>query len=407
MAQENVIIGIDLGTSTTEAAVIRDGEKVMITNFNHEVITPSAVGIDKEGNWVIGERAKEQYLLSPQNTAIEIKRKTGSGEKIRLGKQSFSVVELSSKLLSYVRTYVSENMQCEINRAVISVPAYFDEIQRQETVLAAEMAGFQVERIINEPTAAALSYGLDHMDEESHILVYDLGGGTFDVTLLEMFGGVLEVKASNGDNHLGGKDFDEALVDLLDERFLKKHKISLKGDAFAMAKLKAEAELCKKELSSHSTYHVQIPMLAEKGGKPLALDEVVTLEEFEKIGRELLSRTHESIDIVLADSGLLSKDIDKIILVGGSTRMPMVSRDIEEYMGIKPEEAVDPDFAVAEGAAIQAGIIEGSIKPEDSIIMTDVNPFNLGVRAANGFADNLMSVIIPRNTTIPVTKSEM
>lgn len=215
----NTIIGIDLGTSTTEAAVIRDGQPVMIMNLENEIITPSAVGIDQSGNWVIGEKARAQLLLSPDNTAIEIKRKIGKDEKIPLGRQNYSPIELSAKLLEYVRTYVSEYLEEEITRAVISVPAYFDDIQRQATVKAGMEAGFQVERIINEPTAAALSYGLDHMEEESHILVYDLGGGTFDVTLLEMFGGVLEVKASSGDNQLGGKDFDEKLMDWLNKCF--------------------------------------------------------------------------------------------------------------------------------------------------------------------------------------------
>lgn len=403
----NTIIGIDLGTSTTEAAVIRDGKPVMVINLEQEVITPSAVGIDGGGNWVVGEKARAQYLLSPDNTAIEIKRKIGTGEKIMLGKQSWTASGLSARLLEYVRTYVSAYLEEDVTRAVISVPAYFDEIKRQETVQAGIEAGFRVERIINEPTAAALSYGLDHMEEESHILVYDLGGGTFDVTLLEMFDGVLEVKASNGDNQLGGKDFDEKLMDWLNGQFLKKHGVDLRKDPYAAVKLKEEAERCKKALSTEKEYHVLVPMIIEKKGEPLALEETVTAELFEELTQELMERTHRPIEVVLADSGLLPSDIDQVILVGGSTRMPLVAKDIEAFLSMAPSVAVDPDYAVAQGAAIQAGIIEGTIRPEDSILMTDVNPYTLGIRAADGMTFDRMSVIIPRNVTIPVTRSEI
>ena len=218
----DTVIGIDLGTSTTEAALIRDGRPVMIVKMENEVITPSAIGIDGNGNWIIGEKARAQYLLSPENTAIEVKRKIGTDERIALGKQTYTPVSLSAKLLEYVKIYASEYLGEEVGRTVISVPAYFNDVQRQATVKAGMEAGLQVERILNEPTAAALSYGLEHMEEESHILVYDLGGGTFDVTLLEMFDGVLEVKASSGDNKLGGKDFDEKLMDFLNEQFQKR-----------------------------------------------------------------------------------------------------------------------------------------------------------------------------------------
>ena len=219
----DTIIGIDLGTSTTEAAVIRDGKPVMIVNFDGQVITPSAAGVDKDGQLVFGEKAKAQYLLAPEDTVIEAKRKIGTKEKLRMGSKDYTPVEISSMLLQYVKDYVSESLGEDISRAVISVPAYFDDLQRQETVEAGKRAGFEVERIINEPTAAALSYGIGHMEEESHILVYDLGGGTFDVTLLEMFGGVVEVKASSGDNLLGGNVLEECLILWLLSQFLKKH----------------------------------------------------------------------------------------------------------------------------------------------------------------------------------------
>lgn len=402
----NTIIGIDLGTSTTEAAVIQNGKPFMIFNLENEIITPSAIGIDESGRFLIGEKARAQYLLSPENTAIEVKRKIGTNEKIPLGAHFYTPVELSAKLLEYVKTYAAEYLKTDIARAVISVPAYFDDLQRQAVAEAGRRAGLDVVRILNEPTAAALSYGLEHMEEESHILVYDLGGGTFDVTLLEMFDGVLEVKASSGDNRLGGKDFDEALMNWLSKRFQEKHGISLAGNKSAMARLKEAAERCKKALSTDSSYHVILPMIAENSSGPLALDETVTAEAFEDITRDLIARTHPPIDVVLADSGILPSEIDRIILVGGSTKMPLVSKDIQNYLQMEPSQAVNPDFAVAEGTAIQAGIMEGSIQQENSLIMTDVNPYTLGVRVTDNFSDDRMSVVIPRNVTIPVTRSD-
>ena len=400
----DTIIGIDLGTSTTEAAVIRDGKPVMIVNLDGQVITPSAAGVDKSGHLVFGEKAKAQYLLAPEDTVIEAKRKIGTKEKLRMGNKDYTPVEISSMLLKYVKDYVSESLGENISRAVISVPAYFDDLQRQETVEAGKRAGFEVERIINEPTAAALSYGIGHMEEESHILVYDLGGGTFDVTLLEMFGGVVEVKASSGDNRLGGKDFDECLIQWLVSQFRKKHGKDLSKDAAAMVKLKEQAEWCKKELSSRDSCQIVIPFIAEKSGTPLALEETVTLELFEEMTRDLVERTHAPIDVVLADSGVLAKDIDRILLVGGSTRMPMVRRDIEAYLQKEPSKAVNPDYAVAEGAAIQAGIIEGTLSREEGIIMTDVNPYTLGIRVLCEDRSHYMSIVIPRNVTIPVVR---
>ncbi len=402
----NTVIGIDLGTSTTEAAVIQNGKPLMIFNLENEIITPSAVGIDETGEFVIGEKARAQYLLSPEKTAIEVKRKIGTNETISLGEDSYTPVELSAKLLEYVKTYASKYLKTEINRAVISVPAYFDDLQRQATVEAGKKAGLEVMRILNEPTAAALSYGLEHMEEESHILVYDLGGGTFDVTLLEMFDGVLEVKASSGDNQLGGKDFDEKIMNWLIEQFQNKYHVDLTADNFAMVKLKEEAERCKKALSKDHSYHILIPMIAEKSGEPLALDETITVETFEEMTKELIDRTHPPIDVVLADSGILPEEIDRVILVGGSTRMPLVAKDIGHYLKMEPAQAVNPDYAVAEGAAIQAGIIEGSIQPEDSIIITDVNPYTLGIRVIDEYSVDRMAVVIPRNVTIPVTRSE-
>ena len=402
-----IIVGIDLGTSTTEAAVYKNGKPVMIKNFENEIITSSVVGLDEEGKFVIGERARAQYLLAPERTAIEVKRKIGSDETVSLGASVYTPVELSARLLEYVKEYVSDYLGEEVKRAVVSVPAYFDDIQRKATVTAGRMAGLEVERILNEPTAAALSYGLDHMDEESYVLVYDLGGGTFDVTLLEMFDGVLEVKASSGDNQLGGKDFDECLISWMVEEFEKENHVNLRKNSFAMARLKEEAEKCKKRLSRESSCHISIPFLVEKKGRPLAFDKTITVEQFEQLIAPLVERTHQPIDVVLGDSGITVSEIDKIILVGGSTRVPMIARDIQEYLGIEPSLSVNPDFAVAEGAAIQAAITEGLIDSEDSLVVTDVNPYTLGVRVTDGYSNDRMSVVIPRNVTIPVTRSEM
>ena len=402
----SVIIGIDLGTSTTEAAVYRDGKPEMLLNLEDQAVTPSAVGLDEGGNWVVGARARAQYLLRPENTAIEVKRKTGTGETVSLGKANYAPVELQAKLLSYVRAYASERLGENIERAVISVPAYFNDLQRRETIEAGEMAGFSVERILNEPTAAALSYGLEHLDEESHVLVYDLGGGTFDVTLREMFGGVLEVKASGGDNQLGGKDFDQALENELFRRFRVKHGKDIQSDLHARVRVKEEAEKCKIALSGQESFRVLLPAVCAIGGNPVELDETVTLEQFEQLTKELLQRTHAPIDRVLEDAGLSEDDIDRVILVGGSTRMPMVQRDISDYLGKIPDLAVNPDFAVAEGSAIMAGMIAGEMDEENGLVMTDVNPFALGVRVTDGVDHDLMSVVIPRNTTIPVTKTE-
>ncbi len=402
----SVIIGIDLGTSTTEACIFRDGKPEMILNPEGQIITPSAVGLDEQGNWVAGARAKAQYLLRPENTAIEVKRKTGTEETVSLGKASYKPLELQSQLLSYIRASASEYLGENVDRAVISVPAYFNDLQRRETIAAGEMAGFSVERILNEPTAAALSYGLEHLDEESHVLVYDLGGGTFDVTLLEMFDGVLEVKASSGDNQLGGKDFDQALEDELFRRFRLKYGKDISTDRRAQARVKEEAEKCKIALSSQDGFRVLLPAIAAVSGQPVEMDEFVTLEQFENLTNDLLKRTHTPIDQVLEDTGLTDDEIDQIILVGGSTRMPMVSRDIADYLGKVPVLAVNPDFAVAEGAAIMSGMISGDMDEESSLVMTDVNPFSLGVRVSDRFDNDTMSVVIPRNTTIPVTKTE-
>ena len=402
----DVIIGIDLGTTTTEAAVYRNGKAEMIPSFDGSFVIPSAVGIDESGNMVVGERARAQYVLAPERTAIEIKRKIGTGEKIRLGRKEYTAVELSAKILEYVKRYAEEYLEMPVNRAVISVPAYFDDIQRRETAEAGKLAGLTVERIINEPTAAALSYGIGHLEEESHILVYDLGGGTFDVTVLELFEGVLEVKASSGDNRLGGKDLDQRLIDWLAGRFEEKTGVSLKGNVYAASRLKEAAEQCKIALSSQEEATVRIPMLAQDGQTPLGLEETVSREQFESLIEKEIHRTKGPVQTALGDSGVSCGELDRILLAGGSTRIPLVRREIRDMLGKEPSEAIHPEYSIALGAAIQAGIISGAIDGEDSMVLTDVNPYTLGIRAMGWESDDEMSVIIPRNVTIPVTRKQ-
>lgn len=402
----DVIIGIDLGTTTTEAAVYRNGKAEMIPSFDGSFVIPSAVGIDDSGNMVVGERARAQYVLAPERTAIEIKRKIGTGEKICLGRKEYTAVELSAKILEYVKRYAEEYLEMPVNRAVISVPAYFDDIQRRETAEAGKLAGLTVERIINEPTAAALSYGIGHLEEESHILVYDLGGGTFDVTVLELFEGVLEVKASSGDNRLGGKDLDQRLIDWLAGRFEEKTGVSLKGNVYAASRLKEAAEQCKIALSSQEEATVRIPMLAQDGQTPLGLEETVSREQFESLIEKEMHRTKGPVQTALGDSGVSCGELDRILLAGGSTRIPLVRREIRDMLGKEPSEAIHPEYSIALGAAIQAGIISGAIDGEDSMVLTDVNPYTLGIRAMGWESDDEMSVIIPRNVTIPVTRKQ-
>ena len=402
----DVIIGIDLGTTTTEAAVYRNGKAEMIPSFDGSFVIPSAVGIDDSGNMVVGERARAQYVLAPERTAIEIKRKIGTGEKICLGRKEYTAVELSAKILEYVKRYAEEYLEMPVNRAVISVPAYFDDIQRRETAEAGKLAGLTVERIINEPTAAALSYGIGHLEEESHILVYDLGGGTFDVTVLELFEGVLEVKASSGDNRLGGKDLDQRLIDWLAGRFEEKTGVSLKGNVYAASRLKEAAEQCKIALSSQEEATVRIPMLAQDGQTPLGLEETVSREQFESLIEKEIHRTKGPVQTALGDSGVSCGELDRILLAGGSTRIPLVRREIRDMLGKEPSEAIHPEYSIALGAAIQAGIISGAIDGEDSMVLTDVNPYTLGIRAMGWESDDEMSVIIPRNVTIPVTRKQ-
>lgn len=403
------IIGIDLGTSTSEVAVYIDGKPVVIPNHIGEYITPSVVGILEDGSIIIGEQAREQLIVRPNETVMEVKRLMGTSTEIRLGDKVYNPQQISSLIIKYLKECAEEYLGEELNKAVISVPAYFTDEQRRATVEAGELAGLTVERIINEPTAAALSYGIEHMDKNSHVLVYDLGGGTLDVTLLEMFDGVLEVKASSGNNKLGGKDFDEKIMKLLLEDFRVKYAVDLSKDVRAVARLKDVAEKCKIQLSAKPEYQVTLPFIYEKDGNALGLDKAVTKSEFEDLIGKLIDSTKDQIDVALSDGDVSYDDIDIVLLVGGSTRIPYVTEFIKNTFGQTPKELVDPDLAVVTGAAVQASIIEKETFDDNDIIITDVCPYTLGIEVMShdeyGFPlYDVYDVVIPRNLTIPVSR---
>ncbi len=386
------IIGIDLGTTNSCVAVMEGGKPTVIANAEGTRTTPSVVAFTKTGERLVGEPAKRQAVTNAEKTIASIKRDMGTDNGRSIDGKRYSPQQISAMILQKLKADAESYLGEKVGEAVITVPAYFNDAQRQATKDAGKIAGLDVKRIINEPTAAALAYGVDK-ESEQKIMVYDLGGGTFDVTVLEMFEGVLEVKASSGDNKLGGKDFDERLIQYLTEQFREKHGIDLSEDLYAMARVRDEALRCKIALSTQESYTVQLPVLTVKNDVPYAMDEVVTRAKFEELIQDLVERTHKPIDVVLSDSGIQAEELDRILLVGGSTRVPL-------------ERSVDPDYAVAQGAAVQAAIISGLIDESSEIVMTDVNPYTLGVRSIHGFDQDYMSVIIPRNKTIPTTKKQ-
>lgn len=405
------IVGIDLGTSTSEIAFLKEGKPFVIPNHLGEYITPSVVGISDDGRIIVGKEARDQLLLKPDDTVIEVKRLMGSGTTVSMGGKEYTPQQISSFILSYLIDCASKYLDEDIDRAVITVPAYFSDTQRRATVEAGKLAGIKVERIINEPTAAALDYGLDHMKEYQHILIYDLGGGTLDVTVLEMFEGVLDVKASSGNNQLGGKDFDQRLIDYLSNRFTAQYNADISGDKRALMRLKEAAEKCKIALSEQEEYHLLIPFFAKVEGNPVSLEEPVSRETFESLIRELIDSTAKQINTALSDARISAFDIDLILLVGGSTRIPYVQHFIEQTLGKSPRSLVDPDLAVVRGAAVQAGILNNQLSAEKDIIITDVCPYTLGTSVLDfvgGFpVTDAYDVIIPRNITIPVVKDKI
>ncbi|AXM89764.1 molecular chaperone DnaK [Anoxybacillus ayderensis] len=392
------IIGIDLGTTNSCVAVLEGGEPKVIPNPEGGRTTPSVVAF-KNGERLVGEVAKRQAITNP-NTIISIKRHMGTDYKVQVEGKEYTPQQISAMILQYLKSYAEAYLGEPVTRAVITVPAYFNDAQRQATKDAGRIAGLEVERIINEPTAAALAYGLDKMDEDQTILVYDLGGGTFDVSILELGDGVFEVKATAGDNHLGGDDFDQVIIDYLVEEFKKEHGIDLSKDKMALQRLKDAAEKAKKELSGVMQTQISLPFISANENGPLHLEMTLTRAKFEELSAHLVERTMGPVRQALKDAGLTPADIDKVILVGGSTRIPAVQEAIKKEIGKEPHKGVNPDEVVAIGAAIQGGVIAGDVK---DVVLLDVTPLSLGIETMGG----VFTKLIERNTTIPTSKSQI
>ncbi|HWQ44281.1 MAG TPA: molecular chaperone DnaK [Methanosarcina barkeri] len=396
------ILGIDLGTTNSCMAVMEGGEAVVIPNAEGARTTPSVVGFSKKGEKLVGQVAKRQAVSNPENTVYSIKRHMGDvNYKVTLQGKQYKPQEISAMILQKLKSDAEAYLGDEIKQAVITVPAYFNDAQRQSTKDAGSIAGLEVLRIINEPTAASLAYGLDKVDVEQTILVYDLGGGTFDVSVLELGGGVFEVKSTSGDTHLGGDDFDQRIVNYLLAEFRKIEGIDLSKDRSVLQRLTDAAEKAKIELSGVASTNVNLPFLTVgPEGEPKHLDIDLTRAQFQKMTEDLLEKTLVSMRRALSDAKLTPNDLDKVILVGGATRMPAVVELVENFTGKKPYKNINPDEAVAVGAAIQAGVLGGEVK---DVLLLDVNPLTLGIETLGGIATPL----IQRNTTIPTKKSQV
>lgn len=404
------IVGIDLGTTNSAIAHIRKGRPEIIPSSAGQRITPSVVMIDLDGRVVVGEEARASLVAMPDRTVAAVKRRMGTDEPIPIAGQALLPEEISALILRELKSYADAVIGAGEMEAVITVPAYFTDEQRRATKRAGELAGFVVERIVNEPTAAALAYGLDHLEDHARVLVYDLGGGTFDVSVCELMGGVLEVQASTGNRQLGGEDFDWRLVDLFAARMMEEHGVDPRLDIRAHALLKDEAERLKKRLSDEPAVTVSLPLVTVQDGRPVGLHMAVTREEFEGMIDDLLAETMQSVRKVLADAHLAAGDVDEILLVGGSTRIARVQSLMREFFGRPARMDVNPDEAVALGAAVQAGLKSGALAGS-GLIVTDVAPFSMGIAVLKHMRSGrakpgAFSVVIPRNTTIPVTKSE-
>lgn len=393
------IIGIDLGTTNSAVAVLEGKDPKIITNPEGNRTTPSVVSF-KNGETQVGEVAKRQAITNP-NTVSSIKRHMGDANyKVKIEDKEYTPQEISAMILQYIKDYAESYLGEEVSQAVITVPAYFNDSQRQATKDAGKIAGLKVERIVNEPTAAALAYGLDKLDKDERILVFDLGGGTFDVSILELGDGVFEVLSTNGDTHLGGDDFDNKIIDWLVENFKADNGIDLSQDKMAMQRLKDAAEKAKKDLSGTTEAQISLPFIAAGEAGPLHLETSLSRAKFNELTEDLVERTKIPVRNALADAGLTNADIDEVILVGGSTRIPAVKEAVKAETGHTPNESVNPDEAVALGAAIQGGVITGDVK---DVVLLDVTPLSLGIETMGG----VFTKLIDRNTTIPTSKSQV
>lgn len=392
------VIGIDLGTTNSAVAVLEGKEPKIITNPEGNRTTPSVVAF-KDGEVQVGEVAKRQAITNP-NTIVSIKRHMGEADyKVKVGDKEYTPQEISAFILQYIKKFSEDYLGEEVKDAVITVPAYFNDAQRQATKDAGKIAGLNVQRIINEPTASALAFGLNK-DQDEKVLVYDLGGGTFDVSVLQLGDGVFQVLSTNGDTHLGGDDFDHRIMDWLIKNFKDENGVDLSKDKMAMQRLKDAAEKAKKDLSGVSSTHISLPFISASEAGPLHLEADLTRAKFDELTADLVEKTKVPFDNALKDAGLTVNDIDKVILNGGSTRIPAVQKAVKEWAGKEPDHSINPDEAVAMGAAIQGGVISGDVK---DIVLLDVTPLSLGIETMGG----VFTKLIDRNTTIPTSKSQI
>ena len=392
------IIGIDLGTTNSAVAVLEGGEAKIIPNPEGNRTTPSVVA-SKNGEIQVGEVAKRQAVTNP-DTIASIKRHMGTNHKESMGDKDYTPQEISAMILQYLKSYAEDYLGETVSKAVITVPAYFNDSQRQATTDAGKIAGLEVERIVNEPTAAALAYGLDKIDTDEKILVFDLGGGTFDVSILELGDGVFDVLATAGDNELGGDDFDNKIIDFLVAEFKKENGIDLSKDKMAMQRLKDAAEKAKKDLSGVSQTQISLPFITAGEAGPLHMETSLSRAKFDELTDDLVERTKVPVRQAIKDAGLSTSDLDQVILVGGSTRIPAVVEAVRRETGKEPNKSVNPDEVVAMGAAIQGGVISGDVK---DIVLLDVTPLSLGIETMGG----VFTKLIDRNTTIPTSKSQV